>query len=486
MAFDMDSVLQKWREDLLDLTNKNRLINCRLGKGGALPLEHPEFDDAVSLLIDKEESLTFDKRRWLLNGSASSSAEDEASLLTESSAESEAGGATAEAELSACLNSRRLRATTALTPLADKELTARLYRLYLTARTALQEQGVNTLYLALGFLKWFESDDGADGLISPLLLAPVRLRRANVDAPWELSLIDDDVVRNFALAQRLKNEFRITLPELDDSPDTEACLQYLDSVETESARHPRWELLRRSALGLFSFQKMAMWEDLGKNRQVIVRHGMCRALGGDAESDAIEPIELQDPSEFDETIHPKDTFHILDCDSSQFEAILAARQGKNLIIDGPPGTGKSQTIANVTAESLAEGKTVLFVSEKVAALEVVKRRLDKCKLGDFCLELHSHKANKKAVIDELGRCLYLPRQAPNTPYKALSELFDVRRQLNQYSRALHQPRDPMNVSLYQAVGRYECLRRMAAPDSERASQSTDVWQKYLLLRAVNR
>lgn len=461
MPVNMERTLEQWREKLLDLTRRNRLINCKLGKGGAVRLEHPEFDDVITLLINKEQGLTFAKRRWLLGKGASSSAEDESGLLIDSRGLSEADGAigaTAESGLRDCLKSPRLRPDTALTRLSDKELNARLYRLYLTSRSALQEQGINTLYLAMGFLRWFESDDDADGLISPLLLAPVRLNRENVAAPWEMSLIEDDVVRNFALAQLLKTDFRIMLPDLDESPDAEACLNYFHSVDRECARHSRWELLRHSALGLFSFQKMAMWEDLGKNRQIITSHGMCRALGGDMESDAIEPIELQGASEFDEAIHPRDTFHILDCDSSQFEAIVAAKKGSNLIIDGPPGTGKSQTIANVIAESLAEGKTVLFVSEKVAALEVVKRRLDNCNLGDFCLELHSHKANKKVVIDELGRCLDLPRQFANLSDKELSDLFNVRRKLNQYSRALHQPRDPMSISLFEAVGRYSRLR----------------------------
>lgn len=497
MPVNMERVLEQWREKLLDLTKRNRLISCRLGKGGALPLENPDLDDVISLLIASDESLTFAKRKWLLGNSARSEDENGLGLLTESRASADdSGPGSSESELRACLNSPRLRTDTALTRLSDKELNARLYRLYLNARTALQEQGVNTLYLALGFLKWFESDDDQDGLTSPLLLAPVRLHRESVDAPWELSLIDEDVVRNFALAQLLKTDFRITLPALDDSPDAAACLEYLDAVEAECARHARWELLRRSALGLFSFQKMAMWEDLGKNRQTIGSHGMCRALGGDTDSDAIEPIELQDSSEFDESIHPKDTYHILDCDSSQFEAIVAAKQGSNLIVDGPPGTGKSQTIANVIAESLAEGKTVLFVSEKVAALEVVKRRLDNCNLGDFCLELHSHKANKKAVIDELGRSLYLPRQSSNTPNKALTELFDIRRQLNQYSHSLHLPRDPMKISLYQAVGRYGRLRaapalqtdvpNVLAYDEERLATALDLVRELARLGHVTR
>src|SRR5690606_10720789 len=143
----------------------------------------------------------------------------------------------------------------------------------------------------------------------------------------------------------------------------------------------------------------------------------------------------------------------LDCDSSQLEAIVAAKEGMSLVLDGPPGTGKSQTIANLIAEFLAVGKTVLFVSEKAAALEVVKRRLDDQKLGDFVLECHSHKANKKEVVAELARCLGLPREEYQDQRERLEELEAARQKLNEYVRALHETRDPLGISAYQAHGR---------------------------------
>src|SRR5947209_7521209 len=153
-----------------------------------------------------------------------------------------------------------------------------------------------------------------------------------------------------------------------------------------------------------------MWEDLGKNQDQIAAHDLCRAIGGDGSVGLKVPQGLPRDRELDKATHPGRTYHILDSDSSQHEAIEAAKRGASLVLDGPPGTGKSQTIANIIAEFLAAGKSVLFVSEKSAALDVVKRRLDKRGLGDFCLECHSHKANKKQVIDELGRCVNLPAE----------------------------------------------------------------------------
>ena len=169
-----------------------------------------------------------------------------------------------------------------------------------------------------------------------------------------------------------------------------------------------------------------MWDDLGKNQDQIVEHDLCRAIAGDQSVRLKVPEGLPRARDLDAVAHPAMTYHILDSDSSQHEAIEAAKRGASLVLDGPPGTGKSQTIANIIAEFLAVGKSVLFVSEKSAALEVVKRRLDKRRLGDFCLECHSHKANKKQVIDELGRCLNLPAETYKDHSEDLNRLFETR------------------------------------------------------------
>src|SRR5947209_15030417 len=195
-----------------------------------------------------------------------------------------------------------------------------------------------------------------------------------------------------------------------------------------------------------------MWEDLGKNQDQIAAHDLCRAIGGDGSVGLKVPQGLPRDRELDKATHPGRTYHILDSDSSQHEAIEAAKRGASLVLDGPPGTGKSQTIANVIAEFLAAGKTVLFVSEKTAALEVVKRRLDDRRLGDFCLEVHSHKANKRAVIAELGRCLELAPPAERDPGDAIDRLVEERAYLNAYVRELHVVRQPFGLSIFQAHG----------------------------------
>src|SRR5205085_578465 len=166
---------------------------------------------------------------------------------------------------------------------------------------------------------------------------------------------------------------------------------------------------------------------LGRNAERVKAHQLCRAIAGDTAVSLVPPSDLPSADKLDEVVPPIQAIHILDADSSQHEAIEAVRRGAHLVMDGPPGTGKSQTIANMIADALAAGKRVLFVSEKTAALEVVKRRLDRCRLGDFCLALHSHKASKREVVAELGQCLGLATAGVPDAAARLQELASARR-----------------------------------------------------------
>lgn len=153
---------------------------------------------------------------------------------------------------------------------------------------------------------------------------------------------------------------------------------------------------------------------------------------------AFEESTIPEDANLDEHIAPADLLHIVDCDSSQTLAVHDVRAGRNLVIQGPPGTGKSQTIANVIASAIADGKTVLFVAEKMAALEVVKRRLDQAGVGDACIELHSNKANKKMFLDELRRTSELGSPKGDTATTLNHRLLAARNELNAHSARLHQ------------------------------------------------
>jgi hypothetical protein len=300
-------------------------------------------------------------------------------------------------------------------------------------------------------------------IVAPLLLAPACLAREGIASPWRLTLEVEEVTGNHSLAQLLVQDFGLRLPPVPedlDLDDPQCRLAYFAEVQKVIAQFGRWDVLDEVALGNVTFQKIAMWKDLAQNRERIAQHPLCRALAGDSVRPAV-PGNLPAARDLDEATRPHETFHILDSDSSQHEAILAACRGASLVLDGPPGTGKSQTIANLIAECLAAGKTVLFVSEKAAALEVVKRRLDRHGLGDFCLECHSHKANKKTVIDELARCLDLPPEACPDAGQDLDRLGEVRRKLNAYVRCLHEVRQPLGMSVYQVHGQLAGLEQLS-------------------------
>ena len=473
-SFDIASKIEEWRGQLLDTSKRNRLISFHAGRSGGVGLAHPGADRVWETLVAGEGCMSFARRRELLGVPDRAAIEEDGDgpeLTTEDPGEEgmeHAGGD----ELARCLRSPRLGEDDLLTDLADKTLAARLNRLARDARTSLSELGVTTLHLAFGQLHWFESPDSPIELRAPLMLLPARLDRENVEARWLLRLEEQEVASNHSLAQRLLDDFGIKLPPVPedlDPDDPEARARYLDEVRRAIREAPRWAVLDEVALGIFGFQKVAMWEDLGRNRDKIAAHGLCRAIAGDVAARPESPGGLPLAADLDRVVRPEQTFHILDADSSQHEAIVAVGRGANLVIDGPPGTGKSQTIANVIAEALAAGKTVLFVSEKAAALEVVKRRLDAKGLGDFCLECHSHKANKKAVVAELGRCLGLGPEVYPDHADELARLFVARGKLNAYVRTLHEPRSALGLSPFQVHGRLaevleEAPSRVPIPD----------------------
>jgi len=162
----------------------------------------------------------------------------------------------------------------------------------------------------------------------------------------------------------------------------------------------------------------------------------------------------------DNCVAPDSAFQVLDADSSQQEAIEAAKAGLSFVLQGPPGTGKSQTIANIIAEFLAKGRRVLFVSQKIAALEVVQRRLEQVGLGEFCLQIHSHRRDKREVVSELGHSLQTPTPSPPPQpqlQQTLQELRTTRDKLNDYVRALHKPRFKLGISVYHAYGQMSRL-----------------------------
>lgn len=323
--------------------------------------------------------------------------------------------------------------------LGPDALQKRLLKIAREAKTAEEEQGVNILYIALGFMTWFEDSSSNVKREAPLVLVPVELKRNERTSTYDVQIRGDDLVTNLPLARRLKDDFGIELPDVDVD-DVWRPSDYFDRVEEVFAGRDRWAIDRDGMqLGFFSFAKLLMYLDLDPERWpdgALEKHGLVTGLLH--EGFASEEPTIQAEDRLDEILPPEAIFHVVDADASQAKVIEEVRRGRNLVVQGPPGTGKSQTITNIIATAAREGKSVLFVAEKMAALSVVHDRLVKTGLADICLELHSKAANKKAVLAELGRTLAAAGAIPNLPGPPVA-LKEARDRLNGIASALHSP-----------------------------------------------
>jgi very-short-patch-repair endonuclease len=342
------------------------------------------------------------------------------------------------------------------TPYSDAKLQRRLLNTYYKAKTHIEERGVNVLFLALGTLHWYEDAGSKSEHLAPLILVPVELYRTNVRARFKVRYTGAGVGSNRCLEVKLKLENGVDLPKLseDEAIDVPGFLAGVSSALGELAK---WQVsVDAIHLGFFSFAKLLMYEDLDSERWPSENKPhdhplLSRVLGEGFRDEGLGPPA---DTSLDTVLGPEDIFQVLDADSSQTEAIATALAGQSMVIQGPPGTGKSQTITNLMAEAVMAGKKVLFVAEKMAALEVVKRRLVNHGLGDLVLELHSHNVNKKQVLEEIGRTLSLNEPSGEDRGLQAANAKQARDRLNAYARAVNAPIAPSGVSPFRAYGRF--------------------------------
>ncbi len=343
-------------------------------------------------------------------------------------------------------------------PLPGKDMQDRLLDLYRKARSDLQEGGTNTLFLAAGFLRWKKSAQDTRSYRAPLLLIPVRLTRRSAQSDFVIEPHEDDIRFNTTLLEFLKRDFDLKIPELEgDLPRDEAGFDLTRIFTTMRARIrdvPGFELVEESALSTFSFAKFLMWKDLADRTDSLRNSALVRHLVDNPETPFLPEGDpgLAGPRDVDRRLPPQDLFAPLPADSSQLAAVLSAQEGRDFVLIGPPGTGKSQTIANIISQCLATGRTVLFVAEKSAALDVVHRRLNAHGLGDAVLELHSNKADRKSVMAQLGRSWDRASEGSDAEWARVTADLDVTRQeLNAYVAALHAT-GRQGFSIFQAIG----------------------------------
>ena len=414
--------LENLRMRLLDLTARNRLINFRHTSGSLLriidelpdqlaetllndkkmrflPVPEPSRDELIEagyIKIDEESGLEVRLREnptaevWAKHKGLSTAYE------VPKSAEDE--------------RDDRHSDTAIQTLFYPFELEARLKKLLQTAESAIQEMGANILYLGFGFLEWFDNNNDKPRF-APLFLVPVRLRKGQLNHQtkvyeYTLSYSGEDIIPNLSLREKLRIDFAMALPDLDENTTPEVYFDNVQAVIQEN--QPRWCVRRFITMALLNFSKLLMYLDLDPSRwpegsSIIDHPVVTQFLAGQDEEEGAD-VDLGFGEEY--LIDEIDEVHIKyplidDADSSQHSALIDAIDGKNLVIEGPPGTGKSQTITNLIAAAMAQDKRVLFVAEKLVALEVVRRRLDAAGLGEFCLELHSHKSQKRKVLGEV-------------------------------------------------------------------------------------
>ncbi len=345
------------------------------------------------------------------------------------------------------------------TYLDEEKVKRALTHLYRSSRTAMEENGANTLYLALGLLKWFETPSSTKPRYAPILLLPIEIVRKSAASGYIIRSRDEETMLNITLLELLRQAFDITIGGLDPLPTDESGVDVpliFNTIRRKIMAQKGWDVVEQAIIGNFSFNKFIMWNDIHNNTDILRMNKIVASLmSGVVDSSVNQELEIE--GNLDDRFAAGDIELPISADSSQLEAIDAALSGKSFILHGPPGTGKSQTITNIIANALYRGKRVLFVAEKMAALEVVQNRLESIGLGPFCLELHSNKAKKSNVLEQLKKTSEVAKKKSSEEYSSEAEQINtVRAEMNAHVQSIHK-KYPLGVSLYDCISRYSAI-----------------------------
>ena len=431
-----------WERKLLDLSLRNNLLNTRITRN-TLQLISVRIGELEDALADGQEFQILERPQDWDNPLMSAGiyqtlhASDPVIDLVKNE-----------------LKQRRLRAY-----LTDEALRRSLTYLYRSSRLSLEENGANTLYLALGLLKWLETPNSARPRFAPILLLPIEIVRKSAAKGYVIRSRDEETMLNITLLEMLRQYFGIQIGGLDPLPRDESGVdvsRIFNTIRRAIMTRKGWDVEEQAIIGNFSFSKFIMWNDIHNNADKLSRNKIVASLiSGKVEwtEDADEPERV----DLDEAYPAGEIALPIGADSSQFEAICAAVDDKSFILHGPPGTGKSQTITNIIANALYKGRKVLFVAEKMAALQVVQRRLEAIGIAPFCLELHSNKTKKSSVLEQLKRTTEVVKRKSNEEYRIEAEQIDtLRRELNDYVQVLHKRRSA-GWSLYDCFSGYAAI-----------------------------
>jgi len=453
--------VEQLRAKLLDLTLRNPMLNHRPSRRYGISIVGEESVHLHRILVEEGKRMSFvgkpDPKPRKGRAEELLLAEDPTAL-----AEHEVNArAELEAYLDFPLSSVDVTDTKLNTDELESVLPAKLRGIQRQAHLAEEEMGINTLFLTLGALEWSETEGKT--MRAPLLFLPVQLFRLE-NGQVRLAHDGGDIGCNLPLRAKLaEHGFRI--PEYTDDTPIQA---YFSEIATIIKAKADWQVEPNAvALGFFNYEKYAMYMDLGGEAwpegAKPWQHPDLTAMLGHGYPTA--DSELSDDTHLDSVRTLEEAHEVYDADSSQTIAIMRAQHGQSMVIEGPPGTGKSQTITNIIAEAVAAGRTVLFVSAKRAALDVVKRRLDGADLGAMCLDLHDKLTNRKEFYAEIKRTANRSISVRDEAER-LGRLRELRDRLNQHAEAINEPLAPFGVAPFRAMSILAKLPRETAEDRE--------------------
>lgn len=424
--------LEASRKELLDLGMRNTLLNYKTSKVKGLQIVQEKSSSIYDILVRQNKAMTF-------LGRPGKDEDDELFELPELT----------EPEIQDAYNDTRLQ-----TNETEAKLQTKILNTYYFARTSIEEQGVNMLYLALGMLNWYEKGNSDDTRKAPLILLPVVLERSSANERFRLRYSGTEIGPNLSLQAKMMVDYNITIPDLPEEEELDL-KTYYSIIEERISHIENWKVEDDAIeLGFFSFGKFMIYHDLDSEKwpedKKPFNHSILKSLF-DTGFNEPQP-SIGEEHHLDNDTNADELMQVVDADSSQVIAMLAVHEGRNMVIQGPPGTGKSQTITNLIANAVGNGKKVLFVAEKMAALEVVKRRLDSVNLGEACLELHSHKANKRELHNELKRILDLGRPTMTRLEEEIRFLHPMINELNQYCSSVNSEISKSGYSAQEVMG----------------------------------
>lgn len=410
--------VSSWKNSLLDLSLRNRLINYTPSAGHSIAVPQPAlaaFEDLINggssiTLLPSDRVPDVEKTRGVQYGRDLPEAVRSDMLTTRKSAHID---------------------------ITESAYTSRLRALAYKARTIAEETGANNLYVAFGMLRWRFNDRD---LRSPLILVPVTLEPAGRGAVFRIRVDDTgESTPNYCLLEKLRVTHGIRIPGLENPVKDDAGINLAAAFASArqalaEARLP-FTVDDSADLSILQFGKYRLWKDLDESWETFTSNPLVKHLVHTATAAFEDPS----PSPTSVDLDALGTSLPVPADSSQLDAVSEAVADRTFVLEGPPGTGKSQTITNLLAHAIVNGKRVLFVAEKRAALDVVKQRLDAVGLGPFSLDLHDKGARPNAVRAQLKEALEATARPDGAALSAQNEnAVSSRNTLRRYADRLHE------------------------------------------------